>query len=211
MALTLPTPVTVGQVDTATRYNSDIDYLLRAGFRRLSSFPTPTDAGELFWHTGYTPNRLYMWGGSQWNLLIGQVAARKYNSASYGLGSGSTTQILLNNTRFDTDSMATVAGRITIASGLDGLYDIKASVSFASNPTGARAVQIWLNGGATIPATTFVNATNGFSTDIVVSTTYRLVAGDYVQMAGFQNSGGSINIVAAAPYSPELTVTRIDM
>ncbi len=211
MALTLPSAVSVNQIDTSTRYNADIDYLLRAGYRRLSSFPTPVDTGELFWHTGYTPNRLFMWTGSAWQLRAGDVSCCIYNNATIvGFFTASTSQVPMNAFRWRTGSSMWSGGNyITVP--YDGMYLVSGSLEFAPNATGQRGAFLQTSSGTAFIAAYFTQAVGGgLNTNIPpLSRIYRLAAGANVNLAAYQNSGGGLNINSVNPYSPEIMVQWI--
>lgn len=104
--------------------------------------------------------------------------------------------------QFNTDKMwdpAVFVSRLTI--NTPGLYDIRATATFASNATGLRRVRILLNGdtstGKTIASDTR-NAANGQSTRLGCGRLYWLKKGDFVVMEVFQNSGGLLNLVGKA-------------
>lgn len=182
----------------------------RGGLPRGTAFPGSPATGDLFLRTDYTPYRIYYYTGSAWTMIVGNAGVRAYNNANISIGNGSTTAITLNSERYDTDTFHSTSvntGRLTVPAGLAGTYLISAAVSFASNATGARAIQLWVNGGGAVIATTFVPATGGgLPTDIAVSTLYRLSAADYIELAVYQSSGGSLNLTSAGNYTPELAI-----
>ena len=145
-----------------------------------------------------------------WNALVtgdmpAAVGARVYNSANISVGNAATQFLTFNSERFDTSAIHSTSsntGRLTLP--LAGKWAIGCAVSFAANATGGRAIQIWLNGG-TVIATTFIPATAGgvLSTDIAVVTEYDFAANDYLELGVYQSSGGNLNVLAAAAYSPE--------
>lgn len=81
-----------------------------------------------------------------------------------------------------------------------GWYEITGTAAWPNNSVGARGVRIIKN-GTTIPigAATFGPATNG---DVHASTTpaYQvfLAVGDYVEIQGFQSSGGALSTLVSA-------------
>jgi hypothetical protein len=76
-----------------------------------------------------------------------------------------------------------------------GRYQIKSKLTFTSNATGYRRLRLYKNGsGGTLLASNSCSAVNGDVTTLNLNETVDLVAGDYVQVNGFQNSGGSLNV-----------------
>lgn len=209
MALTLPTAVSVNQIDTSTRYNADIDYLLRAGHRRLSSFPTPTDTGEIFWHTGYTPNRLYMWNGTVWVPLISTIGSRVVRSTNYTLINNSVAALTFDAERTDTDAIhSTSVNTDRLTAPVAGVYLIGGSTRYATNAVGVRTTYIEQNGSVIIGLDTKAGI-SGTLTDISLNTLYYLNAGDYVRLMIFQTSGGNLDVQNVGNFSPEFWMYRI--
>ena len=95
--------------------------------------------------------------------------------------------------------------RITV--GQDGFYNITANVGFATNATGRRLVQIYVNGSDR--GGVQLQALSGATTLLSVSTNVYLVATDYVEVHALQQSGGALNTVSLTGVYPVLSVGRI--
>jgi hypothetical protein len=95
--------------------------------------------------------------------------------------------------------------RITVDQ--DGFYNITANVGFATNATGRRLVQIFVNGSDR--GSVQVTASTAGSTLISVSTNVYLVATDYVEVHALQQSGGALNTAQVTGVYPVLSVGRI--
>jgi len=95
--------------------------------------------------------------------------------------------------------------RITV--GQDGFYNITANIGFATNATGRRLVQIFVNG--TDRGSWQVTASTAGSTLISVSTNIYLVATDYVEVHALQQSGGALNTAQVTGVYPVLSVARV--
>lgn len=165
-------------------------------------------AGELV--TTTTMNN--EWGGNV-SFLANPPACRVFNSAVIGLTSGTPAALTFDSERYDTDgtmhSTASLTGRITFNTA--GLYLVIADVSFTSNATGVRAVDLRVN-GATFISSVLVPAASGDSTRIVNSTVWKFAAADYVEVMAYQNSGTTpLNILVTANYSPEFSATWIGL
>lgn len=140
------------------------------------------------------------------------IACRVYNDAAFTHNSsGNNLAVTFNSERWDTYAMhstSTNTSRITVPIG--GWYLIVGSVSWDNNNTGSRSIGIMVDGTTTIVS----NRTNNLGASTVdlnmsVSTLYYLAATSYVELIAWQNSGGSLDIVANANYSPELAVMRL--
>ena len=95
--------------------------------------------------------------------------------------------------------------RITV--GQAGFYNITANVSFATNATGRRLVQILVNGADR--GSVQMTASTASTTIISVSTNIYLAATDYVEVHALQQSGGALNTVSVTGAYPVLSVGRI--
>lgn len=98
--------------------------------------------------------------------------------------------------------------RITALAG--GMYRIGGQVTWAANATGIRGLSVYLNG------TTFmaVQALTATATVIHLNlmTEFILNVGDYVELQGYQDSGGNLNVLSVAstghPYTPRFWAQR---
>lgn len=84
---------------------------------------------------------------------------------------------------------ATNNSRVTIPAGGGGVYTVNATVGFSFNSAGGRAVQLFKNG------TQFNSAPNGTpasSGSVFLPITLALVAGDYLEIKAYQDSGASL-------------------
>lgn len=122
--------------------------------------------------------------------------ARAYASTAQSLTSGTATALNFDSETFDTAGFhdtVTNPSRFTIPAGAAGTYVVVGGVGFAANATGTRAARIHVNG--VVGAITSVEAdrTAGLPTRLTVSDVLVLAAGDYVELAGYQLSGGALN------------------
>jgi hypothetical protein len=90
--------------------------------------------------------------------------------------------------------LSTNPSRITIPAGQGGLYAIGGVLDFATNTTGVRAVRVWLNGATRIVDVMYPASPGTQPTRVAISTIYPLVATDYLELQGWQNSGGALNL-----------------
>lgn len=136
--------------------------------------------------------------------IVPNTSARVYNSANLSTADSTLTALTFNSERFDNgDLHSTVAntGRLTVP--ITGLYLIGGNVEWAAHATGLRELNIRLNGTTYIETDSRLSAGAFRSTFQAVSTLYRLAATDYVELVGQQASGGALNVLASASYSPE--------
>lgn len=118
-----------------------------------------------------------------------------YNSAAVSALNNTATILNANSENFDNDSMhstSTNTSRITIQTA--GRYLLSAQVGFAANATGNRQVGLYKN-GVSVPGDELHDNGGGTnSTGIGYTRTLVLAAGDYVEIAATQRSGGALNV-----------------
>jgi len=119
----------------------------------------------------------------------------------------STTQSLTTEAwtslTFDTEdvdvgalhSTVTNPSRLTIPTAADGFYLLVGYVNFAVSTTGVRAARILVNGSNVIGSAPSIPGLNssGFGGGLNCVAFASLTAGMYVELQGWQNSGGALN------------------
>lgn len=123
------------------------------------------------------------------------VGCSLYNSAVTSIPNVTYTLMPLNTEDFDTDafhSTVTNNTRITIPSGKAGKYQVNWFLRTDSNTTGVKEIEFRKNGSgikyfSQSGMAASVLPTAGFS--IILS----LAVGDYIEIAGYQNSGSAQN------------------
>jgi len=124
------------------------------------------------------------------------VGASVYKPSVQTLSNATYTAITFAGETFDTDSFhdnTTNNTRMTIPTGKGGKYLVTAEIAYVNNATGQRILLLYKNG-----VSVMINQVAGVSSSIdayipfafVVS----VVAGDYLELYGWQNSGGNLNI-----------------
>lgn len=126
------------------------------------------------------------------------VGCSLYKSAVQSIANDSSTTITWDLENYDTDSLhstTTNTSRITIPTGKGGKWLFTGCMAFASNGTKVRRANLTVNGTTSYApiAQQATAATDGDSTHGTFAWPLNLVAGDYVEMSAYQNSGGSLN------------------
>lgn len=123
-------------------------------------------------------------------------------TSDQSISNDTSTAITYTGEDFDTDgfhSTVTNTSRITIPSGKGGYYYIYAFLSFQDNATGSRAIHINKNGSRIATFTRVQTVTEtGATTTIGGTMVFNLAATDYIEVLGFQKSGGSLNVLGSA-------------
>jgi hypothetical protein len=137
-------------------------------------------------------------------------SARVYNSADIACADNVVVTLTFDSERYDTDTIhSTVSNTSRLTATTAGKYDIKGSISYTAAASGVRLARILLNGATVIANETRASASAADATAMTVATVYDLAAGDYVELQAYQNSGGSLNALHTANYSPEFMMTRL--
>jgi hypothetical protein len=139
------------------------------------------------------------------------IACRVYNDADFVHNStGNWLAVTFNSERSDPYAMHSTSSntsRITVP--ISGWYLVTGHIRFAANATGYRQAAIRY-GGSNYLALQADNNPDGANTTIMsLATLYYLAASDYIELVAFQDSGGNLNVVSTAQYSPELAVMRL--
>lgn len=139
------------------------------------------------------------------------VGARVYNSANISIASGgSGAALTFDSERFDTDSIhSTSSNTSRLTANTAGKYQIGGSLFFANNTTGARGLQIVLNGGTAIAILRTPTVVGTDVSALQINTAYDLAAGDYVELVAYQTSSGSLNVTASGNQSPEFWMHKV--
>lgn len=121
------------------------------------------------------------------------------------LTTGTSTFITWNSESYDTDGMFSASSE-SITAQTNGIYLASASLTFASNATGARLISIMKNPTNTGDHTkgfvgSWGQAANGTETVLNASAPVSLVAGDVIKVVAFQSSGGNLNCGAIATWT----------
>ena len=166
-----------------------------------------TNPAERSLHAGrdVVLSNLYNLGGSE-----SYIGCRVYHSVNQSLTNITVTKLAFDTDRYDVygfHDTATNNTRITIPAGLGGMYHIAGMASFAAHATGERLLRIILN-NATLIGRVLHDAAPTNATEIQVYSAWWLIAGDYVELQGYQDTGGALNVLATAATSPEFMVIK---
>lgn len=148
------------------------------------------------------------WGGNI-TSLFNPPACRVRRTSDQSVPDNTNTAITFDAERWDTDSMhstVTQTSRITINTA--GLYMVTGEVAFASAGSATRLLSVRLNGSTEIVRTQGVF---NLAAHLTVATVYKFAAADYIEMIAYQATGGPVNVLALANYSPEFAATWIGL
>jgi hypothetical protein len=138
--------------------------------------------------------------GLKWQAPAGGgfVGCSVYASANQSINNTTFTTLNFDSEEFDTDAFhdnSTNNNRITIPSGKGGKYLVIGQVHFAANNVGGRSIYLYKNNAADIFSIDVTTGASGYDTSQNFSLIRDLVAGDYLQLRVYQNSGGALDVV----------------
>lgn len=118
-------------------------------------------------------------------------------TVAQSIPAGTWTPLLLDTEQADEyngHSTSSNTSRWVCPTGADGWYAVNGVAAFVPNASGFRAARIQVSGTAA-PGLTVYLPTNGSAESVVVTPTRDILvtAGQYVEVAGWQNSGGALS------------------
>lgn len=163
----------------------------------IGSFPWTPGSGEMaIWPNG---NQLFVKDSTNKVMPIGPylpAVCRVVKTTNQSIGNGGGGAFITWDSEiYDPYTMhnnVTNNSRITVP--YSGYYMIEAELVYAANGSGLRMAIICVNGAET-GRTTISNATVNAPTVPTIAIFRYLNANDYVEVLGWQNSGGSLNVL----------------
>jgi len=150
----------------------------------------------------------YTDGGNFVTLNIADIGAAVYNDAVQNAANADWTELAFNQERWDTDTIhdnSTNNTRLTCKTA--GKYVITGCFTFPANAVGERGARVYLNGTTTIAMSQ--SLASAADSRMNITTIYNLGVNDYVELGGYQDSGGILVIPVTGNYSPEFRMQRI--
>lgn len=141
---------------------------------------------------------------------VGQLRCSAFHSTTQSLTTGVVAACALDSESFDVGALhdtVTNNSRFTIPAGGDGVYVAIGSVYFAGSGAGTGRFLYLAVNGAQVEVVGWPPNANNIRPQIVG--TLSLVAGDYLQLWAYQDSGGALNIGAASPNQTRLSVIKV--
>lgn len=137
------------------------------------------------------------------------LGCRACHASDQTLPNAAWTALALDRSLFDTDAMhslTTNSSRITCRTG--GAYLLCGHLLFSASSSGKRGIALRLNGSVQIArAGLFPADADDFG--LSAATVCWMDAGDYIELLGYQSSGASLAVKAAARFSPDLAAVRL--
>ena len=143
--------------------------------------------------TTYTAGRGIDLNGTTFRLGLDGVRTRRTTTQS--LTNATLTAIQFGVEDYDTATYhdnSTNNTRLTVPQA--GKYLISGCIEFAANATGVRTCGIRLNGSTYVASQGSSSMGSVLTTVVNVTTVLDLAASDYVELIGYQSSGGALNV-----------------
>jgi hypothetical protein len=133
---------------------------------------------------------------------------RAFATVDQTLTTSVLTAINLTDENYDTDTIHNnITNNTRFTCKTAGLYTIAGEAVFAAaSATGQRSLLIGVNASVFIAENTIPVNSASLETFLNLSTQYRLAVNDYVELYGYQTSGGNLNVRAATGRSPVLAM-----
>ena len=138
------------------------------------------------------------------------VGCALYKNASQTISNDATTAITFPQETFDTDgfhSTVTNTSRITIPTGQGGYYIVTATCLWADNSSGHRRWLLYKNGAVDFGVRTGASSAGGVGLTFAAVRNY--AAGDYIEMFGYQNSGGNLDLFGDSFLGASFCVSKV--
>jgi len=126
-----------------------------------------------------------------------------HHSTGQTLANATFTNIQFDSEIWDNDTMHDVSTnneRITFKTA--GLYLVEAHIAYAINATGMRALIMYHGAIPVISVGPLASSWPSDYSPVSFATIVKAAVNEYVYMKGYQSSGGNLDIVHAADYSP---------
>jgi hypothetical protein len=139
-------------------------------------------------------------------------AVRAYHSVNQSIANATPTTLAFDSERFDTSafhSLTVNSGRLTVPTGLGGLYLAGVAAEWAANAVGERYVAIMVNAATYIARQRWSPGVASSQDNGQPVALYRLAAGDFLTVEVYQASGAALNIAAAPALGTEFWAVRL--
>jgi hypothetical protein len=125
---------------------------------------------------------------------------RAFSSGSQSISNSTYTKITLNNENFDTNNNFDSTTNYRFTPTIAGYYQINGQVFFTGNALGQVQIAIYKNGTQYNFGSGTNNNTNIGGQAVVSDLVYMNGTTDYVELFGWQGSGGSLNTFTSGNY-----------
>ena len=122
-------------------------------------------------------------------------SARVYRDSVQSIPNNASTAVIFSTSRWDDAGFWVIGSPTRFTLPADGTYEISGHLAYASNPTGQRWIEIRANGTRLLALSQVPSGNaSGNPTVLSVSTLYRGLAGEYIELVAYQLSTIALNI-----------------
>jgi hypothetical protein len=141
-------------------------------------------------------------------ILDGQPRFRSYKASNQSINNATTTALNFGYDRYDTGQVhnQTTISRIEVGK-YPGVWHLGGNIAWDSSTVGIRSFSIRLNGATGIAADRRTAAGDVVRQNL--SCDYQFVAGDYIELTAFQDSGAALNVLFTSNFSIEVWGHRV--
>jgi hypothetical protein len=142
----------------------------------------------------------------------GSTRCACWNSVALSLPDNAFMLVTWDSEAYDVGNVhAAGASRFTIPAGAGGTYRVTVTLAYGASAIGQRITKV-LKNSAEFPGNGYIlgAATTGYITGMSLTVDLDLAAGDYVEAAAYQNSGGPLTLGGNASYiQNRIQISRI--
>lgn len=132
------------------------------------------------------------------NTTVTAAGVRVYPSANVSIPNATYTALAFNTESFDTDnyhSTVTNTSRLTVPTGKGGMYRVSWGITIDPSSAGSyRIANVRKNGSTTISPNQYGFPSSTQPAILYGSDLFQLVAGDYIDLLIYQDSGSAKNV-----------------
>ena len=125
--------------------------------------------------------------------------ARVYNTGTQSINNLTNTPLTFTNADFNVGGAWNTLVPTRLTAPVTGTYLVTASLSWANDPVGVRALSIDVNGTTTVAAVSDGPTATNTAPQQNCATTVRLQKGDYVRALAWQSSGEPAGLLERRP------------
>lgn len=134
--------------------------------------------------------------------VVAAKSVHVHHSTIETIANGTFTALSFDTADFNVGSMYSAGQPTRLTFPVAGVYCVQGFCGFAANTTGRRILDIRVNGsGSAARGETAPNPASASQTYVNVFGLIKAAAGDYVDLAAWQNSGGNLSTVTGPQFS----------
>lgn len=187
------------------------NYLMKQVVVTCTSGTRPASPSEGMTCYETDTDRYMGYDGSGWRevAVLNPPSACAQRTSDQSISSAVQTTVSFAQAAWNIRNMWTAGNpsRLTVPSGMGGVYEVGGVIEYEANINGARQAILLLN-GAPIGRSSSMNSGSGPPGRMSFHRMINVSAGDYFELAGYQNSGVTLQMTNANR-QPELWARRV--